>query len=121
MGLKKQPIYRVVVADQESPRNGKFIEIVGVYNPRTDPIQFDIDESRVLYWLSVGAQPSDSCAKMLIKFGTMERFQRLKKGESTIEALTEEAAKAKAAAPRSMKTRHEPPAAGTGWFKPKES
>lgn len=120
-GLKKQPIYRVVITDREAPRNGSFIEIVGLYNPRTEPMQFDIDENRVLYWLSVGAQPSESVAKLLNKFGTAARFERLKKGEATIEALADEAAKAKlAAGPQSLKTRHEAPASGQGTFKPKE-
>lgn len=119
MGLKKQPIYRVVITDKESPRNGKFIEIVGTYNPRTEPMVFDIDEARVLYWLSVGAQPTESCAKLLKKFGTAARFDRMRKGE-TVDALVEEAAKEKAAAPKSLKTRREAPAAGSGWFKPKE-
>ncbi|MBX3063598.1 MAG: 30S ribosomal protein S16 [Anaerolineae bacterium] len=120
-GLKRQPIYRVVITDREAPRNGSFIEIVGQYNPRTEPMQFDIDENRVLYWLSVGAQPSESVAKLLNKFGTAARFERLKKGEATIEALAEEANQAKlAAGPQSLKTRREAPASGTGTFKPKE-
>jgi small subunit ribosomal protein S16 len=114
MGLKKQPSYRVVIADQESPRNGKFIEAVGNYNPRTEPATFDIDEARVLYWLSVGAQPSEGIIRMLKKHGTMDRLARLKKGEATIEALAAEAAAAKQ--PVSAKTRREPPVAGSGVF-----
>ena len=57
-GAKKQPHYRVVVTDSRAPRDGKFIEIIGHYNPRTEPATVEIDAERALYWLSVGAQPS---------------------------------------------------------------
>src|ERR1051325_1885157 len=104
VGLKKQPSYRIVVADRESPRNGRYLEIVGFYNPRTEPIQIDVKEDRVLYWLSVGAQPSEPVARLLEKSGTKARFERMKKGE-TVEVLAAEAAAAKAAAgPQNMKT-----------------
>lgn len=69
MGAKRQPFYRVVVADSESPRDGRFIEIIGHYNPRTDPPTIDIKADRAQYWLSVGAQPSDSAAQLLKKVG----------------------------------------------------
>lgn len=116
MGLKGQPTYRVVITDKEAPRNGKFIENIGFYNPRTEPLTFDIDEARVLYWLSVGAQPSESAAKLLKKCGTLARFERFKKGE-TVEALVADAAATKVVV--SPKTRREAPAAGAGTFKPK--
>ncbi len=64
-GSKKQASYRVVVADQRSPRDGQFIENLGHYNPRTNPPTFEIDRDRVAYWLEKGAQPSDSVAQML--------------------------------------------------------
>ena len=60
LGRKKAPFYRLVVADSRSPRDGRFIELIGTYNPMTDPAAVAIDEDRALYWLSVGAQPSDT-------------------------------------------------------------
>jgi small subunit ribosomal protein S16 len=65
VGSKKNPIYRVVVADSRSPRDGKFIEIVGRYNPQTDPSTIDLDEDKVREWLGKGAQPSNSVARLL--------------------------------------------------------
>jgi small subunit ribosomal protein S16 len=65
VGSKKNPIYRVVVADSRSPRDGRFIEIVGRYNPQTDPSTIDLDEEKVRGWLDKGAQPSDSVRKLL--------------------------------------------------------
>lgn len=108
VGLKKQPSYRIVVADRESPRNGRYIEIIGFYNPRTEPITMEIDEARALHWLSVGAQPSEPVARILQKTGTMDRLERLRKGEA-LEALAEEGKKAADAKPRSAKTRHAAP------------
>jgi len=121
MGLKKQPSYRIVVADQRSARTGGFIEIVGIYNPRTQPITESVEEDRILYWLSVGAQPSEAVEYILKRTGTLERFDRLKKGE-TIELLAAEAATAKAsAAPISPKTSRPSPAAGQSAKKAKEA
>jgi len=57
-GRKKRPFYRLVVADSRSPRDGKFIEMIGSYNPLTDPAEVKVDEERAIYWLKVGAQPS---------------------------------------------------------------
>ena len=65
VGSKKNPIYRVVVADARSPRDGRFIEIVGRYNPQTDPSTIELDEERVRDWMSKGAQPSDSVRRLL--------------------------------------------------------
>jgi small subunit ribosomal protein S16 len=65
VGSKKNPIYRVVVADARSPRDGRFIEIVGRYNPQTDPSTIHFDEDKVKDWLSKGAQPSDAVARLL--------------------------------------------------------
>ena len=65
VGSKKNPIYRVVVADSRSPRDGKFIEIVGRYNPQMDPSLIEFDEAKVKDWLSKGAQPSSTVAKLL--------------------------------------------------------
>ena len=65
IGSKKNPIYRVVVADSRSPRDGRFIEIVGRYNPQTDPSTIELDETKVKDWLAKGAQPSDPVAKLI--------------------------------------------------------
>jgi small subunit ribosomal protein S16 len=98
MGSKRQPSYRIVVTDKEAPRDGGFIEIVGNYNPRTEPETYTIVEDRSLYWLKVGAQPSDAVARLLKKNGTLDRFERLKKGEAP-QVLLDEAAVAVAARP----------------------
>ena len=66
VGSKKNPIYRVVVADSRSPRDGRFIEIVGRYNPQTEPSLIELDEAKIKDWLAKGAQPSDP-VKRLIK------------------------------------------------------
>ena len=65
VGSKKNPVYRVVVADSRSPRDGKFIEIIGRYNPQTDPSTIEFDEAKVKDWLAKGAQPSGTVARLL--------------------------------------------------------
>ena len=90
VGAKGQPSYRIVVTDQRSARNGRFIEKIGFYNPRTEPATMELDEARALHWLDVGAQPSDSVRRIMVKLGTMDRLQRLRAGE-TLEALLAEA------------------------------
>jgi small subunit ribosomal protein S16 len=65
VGSKKNPIYRVVAADSRSPRDGRFIEIVGRYNPQTDPSTIDLDEDKIRDWLSKGAQPSATVKRLL--------------------------------------------------------
>ena len=65
VGSKKNPIYRVVVADARSPRDGRFIEIVGQYNPQTDPSTINLDEDRIRDWISKGAQPTDTVRRLL--------------------------------------------------------
>nr|HID12689.1 30S ribosomal protein S16 [Anaerolineae bacterium] len=108
VGAKKQPSYRVVVADARAPRDGRFIEIIGFYNPRTDPETVRIKEDRALHWLSVGAQPTEPVARLLKKQGTLARFERLKQGEP-LEALLAEAEEAAQAAPEvSPRTRRGP-------------
>ena len=107
VGAKKQPSYRVVVADSRSPRDGRFIEIIGFHNPRTEPETITIQEDRALHWLSVGAQPTEAVHRLLRKLGTLDRFERLKQGEP-LEALVAEASEAAQAAPEvSLKTRRE--------------
>jgi small subunit ribosomal protein S16 len=89
MGKKKQPTYRVVVADSRAPRDGRFIETIGFYNPRTEPPTVQIKEDRALYWLSQGAQSTDAVARLLRNKGTLDRFARLKEGESLESLLAE--------------------------------
>ena len=91
-GAKKQPSYRVVITDSRTPRDGRFIEIVGHYNPRLEPSIVKISEDRVLYWLSVGAQPTDPVNKLLKNLGTLDRFARLKEGADLEQLLAEAAA-----------------------------
>jgi small subunit ribosomal protein S16 len=74
MGKRKQPSYRVVVADARSPRDGRFIENIGKYNPRVHPSTIDIDQERALHWLQRGAQPSDPVRVLLQKTGIWSRF-----------------------------------------------
>jgi small subunit ribosomal protein S16 len=65
VGSKKNPVYRIVAADSRSPRDGKFLEIVGRYNPQTDPSTIELDEERIRDWISKGAQPSDTVQRLL--------------------------------------------------------
>jgi small subunit ribosomal protein S16 len=98
MGSKHQALYRIVVADKESPRDGAFIEIIGTYNPRTQPETVTVQEDRALYWMKVGAQASDSVQQLFRKTGTTARYERLMKGEAP-DVLLAEAAAQKAATP----------------------
>ena len=101
VGLKGQPSYRIVAADKESPRDGRFLEILGFYNPRTEPATITIQEERVYHWMKNGALPTESVAQVFKSAGLMDRFERLKKGEAA-EVLLQEAAEAqgKRSAPR---------------------
>ncbi|HTG48431.1 MAG TPA: 30S ribosomal protein S16 [Actinomycetota bacterium] len=74
MGSNKRPFYRVVVADQRSPRDGRFIEIIGKYHPLSDPSLIEIDEQRAMYWLRVGAQPSNQVRNLMAKIGIWDKF-----------------------------------------------
>jgi len=90
VGQKHQPSYRIIAADEESPRDGRFLEILGYYNPRTEPTTIEVKEDRVYHWLSHGAQPSESVTQLFKRSGLMDRFSRYKAGES-LEALLAEA------------------------------
>jgi small subunit ribosomal protein S16 len=78
MGKKKQPTYRVVAADSRSPRDGRFIEIVGTYEPRAEPSRINIDNDKALKWLSQGAQPTETVQKLLKITGTWDEFKGAK-------------------------------------------
>jgi small subunit ribosomal protein S16 len=101
MGANKRPFYRVVVADQRSPRDGRFIEIIGKYHPLNDPSLIEIDEERALHWLRVGAQPSSQVLNLFRKVGIWDRFA--------------------AERPSVLKTRHLKPERGEAAQQPKPS
>jgi small subunit ribosomal protein S16 len=76
VGKKKQPIYRLVVADSKAPRDGASVEVIGRYNPLTEPATLEIDEEKALSWLRRGAQPSEAAAKLLARKGIIEKAER---------------------------------------------
>ncbi|KRL00730.1 30S ribosomal protein S16 [Liquorilactobacillus capillatus] len=78
MGSKRRPFYRIVVADSRSPRDGRFIENVGTYNPLTEPEKVTLEEESILNWLNNGAQPSDTVRNILAKEGIMKKFHEAK-------------------------------------------
>ncbi len=75
MGAKKQPFYRVVVADSRSPRDGRFLDTIGTYNPRTEPAEIRIDRDKALAWLEKGAEPTDSARSLLSQVGIWQRYR----------------------------------------------
>ena len=78
VGARKQPSYRLVVADIRAPRDGAFVDIVGHFNPRTNPETIVIKEEKVLYWLKQGAKPTNTTARLLDKAGILEKFKLVK-------------------------------------------
>ncbi len=82
MGKKKQPIYKIVAADARSPRDGKFIEAIGLYNPKTDPATINIKDDRALYWLKSGAQPTDTVKSILSNQGILLKKDLMSEGLS---------------------------------------
>jgi len=78
VGAKKKPSYRLVVADVRAPRDGAFVDIVGHYNPLTDPETIVIQEEKALHWLKQGAKPTDTTARLLDKAGILEKFKLVK-------------------------------------------
>ncbi|OGO72642.1 MAG: 30S ribosomal protein S16 [Chloroflexi bacterium RBG_19FT_COMBO_56_12] len=102
VGSKKQPSYRIVAADIEHPRDGRFLEILGFYNPRTEPATIDLKEERIYDWIAKGAQPSESAQQIFKSVGLMDRFARFKAGEAleTLLAEAKTAAEKRIADPR---------------------
>ena len=94
-GARKKPSYRIVVAESTAPRDGKYVEIIGTYDPLTDPATIKLDGDRAKHWLSVGAQPTDSVVSLLIRSGVMQRPSR-------------EETRAKTAAKRASKAGQQP-------------
>ncbi|MBL7148788.1 MAG: 30S ribosomal protein S16 [Candidatus Cloacimonetes bacterium] len=85
MGAIDKPFYRIVAIDSRKKRDGAYLESVGYYDPKTDPLTLKVDIERSLYWLGVGAQPSDTVRSLLKKAGVMEKWHRIKFGEKTEE------------------------------------
>jgi small subunit ribosomal protein S16 len=106
MGSKGQPSYRIIAADKESPRDGRFLEILGSYNPRTVPAAIEMQEDRIYQWMSQGAQPSESVVQLFRTTGLLERYARFKQGEA-LETLLAEAAAASSSRQVDPRTRLE--------------
>lgn len=81
MGAKKAPFYRIVAADSRAPRDGRFIELLGTYDPNCNPVKVTVKEERVLEWLNNGAQPSDTVKNLLSKQGIIKKFADSKLGK----------------------------------------
>ena len=81
MGAKKQPFYRIVAADSRSPRDGRFIEVIGTYNPLLNPAETKINEEVAMKWLKNGATPTDTVKNILSKAGIMAKFAKEKQGK----------------------------------------
>ena len=88
MGAKQKPFYRIVAADSRSPRDGRFIETVGTYNPIKTPAEINIDEEKALSWLSKGAQPSDTVRSLLSNAGIMKKYADTKTPKKTTKKTT---------------------------------
>jgi small subunit ribosomal protein S16 len=85
MGTKKRPFYRIVAADSRRARDGRFLEILGTYNPIAKPAEVKVFEERVTKWLDQGAKPSDTVSSLLTQIGFTEKYHKAKKGEDTSE------------------------------------
>ncbi|MCK1964725.1 30S ribosomal protein S16 [Clostridioides difficile] len=81
MGANKKPFYRIVVADSRAPRDGKFIEEIGYYNPISEPKQVRINDEKAIKWLAIGAQPTEVVKKLLVKNGVIEKFEASKQAK----------------------------------------
>jgi small subunit ribosomal protein S16 len=103
-GSRHQPYYRMVVAEKESPRDGRFLEVIGHYNPRTQPATIDVQEDRLFHWMKAGAIPSESAERVLKTCGAWERWERVQKGEA-VESVLASRPEAAVVDPR---TRREP-------------
>lgn len=103
VGAKAQPSYRIVAADKESPRDGRFLEILGFYNPRTEPATIQLKEERIYDWMKNGAKPTESVERVFKSAGLLARYERFKSGEA-LEVLLKEAQEADAARNVSVKT-----------------
>jgi small subunit ribosomal protein S16 len=103
VGAKGQPSYRIVAIEKEAPRNSKSLEVLGFYNPRTEPETIQLKEDRIYSWMKNGAQPSESTLKIFTRAGLMDRYERYKSGES-LDTLIKEAEAAESARNINSKT-----------------
>jgi small subunit ribosomal protein S16 len=103
MGAKKRPYYRVVVADQRAPRDGRFIENIGKYHPLEDPSLIEIDEERALHWLRTGAQPSEQVQNMMTKIGIWEKFAADRPRAAKVNSKDKKVREGKPDAPKTSK------------------
>lgn len=115
MGSNKRPFFRVVVADQRSPRDGRFIENIGKYHPLDDPSVIEIDQDRALHWLRVGAQPSDQVRNLMRKIGIWDEFVKERPSAAAVPSKERPdkpriSKKAKAKAEAAAAERETPPA-----------
>jgi small subunit ribosomal protein S16 len=99
IGAKKHPFYRLVVADSRSPRDGKFIEILGTYDPMTEPVKLNLDQDKIKVWLQKGARPSDTARAFLIDQGLLPKESARKRPTKPPKPAAAPAAAAPAAAP----------------------
>ncbi len=97
MGAKKQPTYRIIVAEERSKRDGRIVERIGHYDPRTEPPTIVLNEERTRYWLGVGARPTDALGIILRRAGISDKYVRQRAARKSKAAQTEEAAKPAAA------------------------
>jgi len=109
VGAKKQPSYRIVVADSQTPRDGKAIAILGHYNPLTNPYTLKVDEDQAVKWLKSGAQPSETARGLLAKAGIMTAYEQVRKGPSQPKKAKGEAAEETKARRAARAKRTEPP------------
>ena len=102
IGARSKPMYRIVVTDSHSPRDGAFIEVIGHYNPLSDPEAVDINKEKALAWIKSGAQPTDTAARLLVKTGVLEQSKvklrqktkaKKKQSSAPVESATKETAK----------------------------
>jgi small subunit ribosomal protein S16 len=119
VGGHKQASFRLVATDRESPVKGRFIEVLGFYNPRTEPATIELEEARIYHWISKGAQPSDSVVQVFKQAGLSERYERFKSGEK-IETLLAEADATVKSKTINVKTHRPAPAKATRKKKAKE-
>ncbi|MEP6476182.1 MAG: 30S ribosomal protein S16 [Actinomycetota bacterium] len=103
MGAKKRPYYRVVVADQRAPRDGRFIENIGKYHPLEDPSLIEIDEERALHWLRTGAQPSEQVQNLMTKIGIWEKFAAERPGAAKVNSKDKKVREGRPEAPKTSK------------------
>ena len=104
MGAKQKPFYRIVAADSRSPRDGRFIEVVGTYNPLKNPAEITVKEDRVLYWLNNGAQATDTVRSILSKNKVMEKYAASKAKPAKKEKKETKVAAEKKEAPKKTTT-----------------